>query len=246
MTTDIHTLAGPYALDAVNDIERAAFSRHLAECESCAVEVAELREVTARLADGTWAVPPPHLRQQVFTQIRRTRQAPPGHRGAEPVARPRRSGRWLAVAAAAAVLAAGSGAAVYAIQEQRVRQEQRLVSEEQARRERIEQILSSPDARLSSKPPLKGPGLVTVVYSERLNAGVVRLTGMSDPGQGKAYQMWTLVGEAATDAGLLPTRSTGGTQLIEHVRGAENFGLSLEPASGSKTPSDVVAIVPLR
>ena len=37
---DIHALCGAYAVDAVDDLERAAFDRHLADCEACAAEVA--------------------------------------------------------------------------------------------------------------------------------------------------------------------------------------------------------------
>ncbi len=33
--SDIHHLTGAYALDAVDDIERARFEQHLAECEDC-------------------------------------------------------------------------------------------------------------------------------------------------------------------------------------------------------------------
>ena len=54
---DIHALGGAYVLDAVDDLERAAFDRHLADCETCANEVAELRDAAARLTDGTWSVP---------------------------------------------------------------------------------------------------------------------------------------------------------------------------------------------
>ena len=37
----------------MDDIERAAFDRHLRECETCRSEVDELREASARLADTT-------------------------------------------------------------------------------------------------------------------------------------------------------------------------------------------------
>ena len=59
--SDIHKLSGAYALDAVDDIERAAFERHLAECEDCRTEVASLRETTALLAESTAVTPPPSL-----------------------------------------------------------------------------------------------------------------------------------------------------------------------------------------
>ena len=49
-TTDIHALVGAYALDAVDDLERVAFERHLQACESCRAEVDELRETAGSLA----------------------------------------------------------------------------------------------------------------------------------------------------------------------------------------------------
>ena len=45
-----HTLAGAYALDAIDGPDRARFERHLARCPACAAELRELREATARLA----------------------------------------------------------------------------------------------------------------------------------------------------------------------------------------------------
>ncbi|MCW6010811.1 zf-HC2 domain-containing protein, partial [Micromonospora sp. CPCC 205371] len=82
----MHALAGAYVLHALTDIERASFSRHLSECEACAVEVAELQETAARLAGGTWAVPPPQLRDKVLAEGRRTGQGAPREprRGATP------------------------------------------------------------------------------------------------------------------------------------------------------------------
>ena len=41
-SADIHALSGAYAVDAVDDIERAEFERHLATCADCREEVAEL------------------------------------------------------------------------------------------------------------------------------------------------------------------------------------------------------------
>lgn len=47
---DVHALTGAYVLDAVSDVEHAEFERHLTRCETCAQEVAELRETATRLA----------------------------------------------------------------------------------------------------------------------------------------------------------------------------------------------------
>ena len=55
--SDLHTLAGAYAMDAVPPSERAAFERHLASCEPCRQEVRGLREATAALAAATAVQP---------------------------------------------------------------------------------------------------------------------------------------------------------------------------------------------
>jgi hypothetical protein len=56
--SDIHALSGAYAVDALDDIERAQFERHLAECAECRAEVASLREAAALLAETSRLEPP--------------------------------------------------------------------------------------------------------------------------------------------------------------------------------------------
>jgi len=48
-TADIHALVGAYALDAVDDVERAAFDRHLAECDPCLRYLRQMRATGAAL-----------------------------------------------------------------------------------------------------------------------------------------------------------------------------------------------------
>jgi hypothetical protein len=56
---DLKELTGAYALDAVDAFETEAIELHLAGCAQCRTEVAELREVAARL--GVPAGPAPSL-----------------------------------------------------------------------------------------------------------------------------------------------------------------------------------------
>jgi anti-sigma factor RsiW len=74
---DVHTLAGPYAMDAISAPDRARFDRHLARCEDCAREIASLREATARLATAAAVPPPPGLKERVLAAAAATRQRPP-------------------------------------------------------------------------------------------------------------------------------------------------------------------------
>jgi len=74
---DVHTLAGPYAMDAISAPDRARFDRHLARCEDCEREIASLREATARLAAAAAVSPPPALKARVMAAAAATRQRPP-------------------------------------------------------------------------------------------------------------------------------------------------------------------------
>lgn len=245
MTSDTHGLAGAYALDALSDSERVRFERHLRSCEVCAAEVAELRGAAARLADQTWSVPPPRLKEQVLTAASHTRQLPPRRleRVIPPATATARWRRWTAVAAAAAVLAAGAGAAGYALQQQRVRDAQ--VAAEQTRQNAagIQAVLSAPDAQLR-RGEVAGGGQLTLVVSAQRDAAVVVLAGAAPPEPDQTYQLWLIDGTDPTPAGMVAAAT--GTLLVEPVRGAQLLGLTVEPAGGSQVPTEpILATVPV-
>lgn len=233
--TDVHTLAGAYALDAVTDIERAAFRRHLDQCETCALEVAELTETAARLTDATWTEPPPGLRDAVLAQVARTPQARPGRPGRSRAAAPSWR-RWTMTAVAASVLAAAAGGAVYAVQEQRVQQERDRLAQ-------IEAIVTAPDASVRSEP-VGESGTVTVIGSRQRDEAVVVLDALPDPGA-EAYQLWLGVGEELTSAGVLAAGEGDATAIVTGYGDADAIGVSREQAGGSPSgvPTDVVAYV---
>jgi hypothetical protein len=224
-TVDIHALAGAYALDAVDDLERAAFDRHLRGCPSCAVEVAELRETTAWLAQPVAETPPARLRESVLAQIARTPQdrAKPG------AAAPGRAGRdrirrWAVSGIAAAILAAGASIGTWVLAEQGA---DRLRTENT----QVDALLAAADARLVSTD--MAGGRVTVIFSPSRNAAVAVLDGLKAPGSGKTYQLWMIDGSAARDVG----RSRSGTGRFYIPTLAPSFGVTTEPAGGSKTPT---------
>jgi hypothetical protein len=88
---DLHSLAAPYALDALEPAERVRFERHLKGCDRCAAEVRDLSEDAVRLAWSTTALAPPGLRDRVLTAVRNTPQDPAPAQGASPSSSPRSS-----------------------------------------------------------------------------------------------------------------------------------------------------------
>ncbi len=221
-TVDIHALAGAYALDAVDDLERAAFDRHLRDCEACAVEVAELRETASWLTHAVASPPPPRLRESVLAEIGRTAQERP-RRSAPGAGRSRRSRlvRWTVAGVAAAVLAAGAGVGTWTVAQQGVREENA----------RIDGVLAAPDARLVSSE--MAGGRVALIVSPSRNAAVAVLDGLDDPGADKDYQLW-MIGDAGPHSVGVIAGGTG-RQYIEGV--APTFAITREPSGGSEQPS---------
>jgi len=211
VSDDIHTLAGPFALDAVDDLERARFDRHLATCDSCAQEVAELRETATRLADATEVTPPGRLKEAVLAEVARTPQARRARAARGGEARWR---RWTAAAVAAGIVAIGAAAAQAA---------------------QVTSILDAPDAVVRTGD-LAG-GRVTVVLSASLNKGVAVVQGLPDPGTGKAYQLWLIKDRQPQNAGVLGAGASSGARVFSDVQGADQFGVSHEKAGGAGTPT---------
>jgi anti-sigma factor RsiW len=249
--TEIHTLAGAYALDALTEIERASFTRHIAACEACATEVAELRETASRLGAAAWEAPPPSLRASVLSEISRTRQIPVG--SPEPFTHGevavRRWRRFSAAAVAAGIVAVGGVATTWVVEENRVREAQQQTQQAQTdleQQRRITAILGAPDVQLHGVD-VKGGGRITVAISPSAGQGVALMAGLPMPPPGEVYQLWMIRGERPSSAGVMAFGQRSGVNLLPDIRGADTFGVTAEPGpNGSATPApDLVAAVPL-
>ena len=237
MTAEIHSLIGAYVLDAVDDLERAAFDRHLRECDVCRMEVDELRETSARLADGAWSVPPPALRDNVLGAIGSVRQlAPisPAAPPATPARRPNSRLRLITAAAAVVVTAAGAATAVYALQDDRVRREHARAEAAQAAEARVRALLASPDLVVHEESLVDG-GRVTVASSKLHDAGVIMLSAAEAPKDGMVYQLWTIRSKVPVSEGALAPGQTTTVRIVEGIDQASDVGVSIEKAPGSST-----------
>ena len=77
MDNNIHALAGPYALNALDDLERVRFEAHMDLCPPCVVEVAEFLDTTALMASIEDAPVSAAFRSNVLTEIDTVRQVGP-------------------------------------------------------------------------------------------------------------------------------------------------------------------------
>jgi quercetin dioxygenase-like cupin family protein len=73
----IHELASLYALQALDAREKTKFEEHLrAGCESCAAEVAALRQTSAAIGSSVPVDPPAHLRDRLMARVARSPRSP--------------------------------------------------------------------------------------------------------------------------------------------------------------------------
>lgn len=234
--SDIHALSGAYAVDALDDLERAEFEQHLAVCAECRAEVASFRETAALMAETETETPPESLRAGVLSGISQVRPLPPETpwKGTETTVAPevrRRLPQLLAAAAAVVLLAAGS------LIWHPWQHDHPTVAD---------QVLNASDAQRISKT-LPGGGELTLVRSASLRRAVLVGRDVPDAGAGKTYQLWLQQpGEDLVSAGLVPDPDQP-TVLHGDAATADAAAVSVEPAGGSVHPSkDVVAVFSLK
>jgi anti-sigma-K factor RskA len=226
--SDIHHLTGAYALDAVDDIERARFEQHLAECEDCRLEVASLREAAGLLSETTAVTPPPALRESVLAGISQVRPLPPIVHRTPVVQR-----RWFPLLVAAAVVAIlGVGAALW--QPWTPSQDSSLTA--------AEQVLEAGDAR-SVAVDLGDAGKATVTRSESVGKAVITTDDMAPAPSGKVFELWLQVDGEMVPAGLMPPGEDTQMVLEGDATTATAVGITVEPEGGSPEPtSDPIAV----
>jgi anti-sigma-K factor RskA len=229
--SDIHALSGAYAVDAVDDIERARFEKHLAVCAECQAEVASLREATGVLSETTAAEPPAALRDRVLAEIATVRPLPPlttpGATSEEARRQPRRF-RLVALAAAAAVLAAvGVGVATQPWADET----------SQTQLSAADQVLKAPDAKRTSLDFDDG-AKATVVHSDSVGKAVIVTEKMPPPPNGMVYQLWLdQPASGMVSAGLMPIEADQTMVLEGDAATAKAAGITIEPAGGSDHPT---------
>lgn len=257
---ELHELAALFALDALEPEDRARFEEHLATCPRCQEEVDSFRETTSHLVEDD-VPPPPALRESVLSQIEAIDQEPavpvhdqdpsaqaphqePGgpvrdQEAAAPAAddhdasvtslRPRRRrGRTISGLAVAAVAAS---AFTFALVERPWNADDPPLGPEQ-------QVIAAQDAERFESDA--GQGAVAVIYSPSRGQAVLESTGLEQPADGHAYQVWYLHGDAdPVSAGMLldDDSAQDPTLLDGDPQGATGVALSVEPEGGSEQPT---------
>lgn len=230
-TPEVHALTGPYVLNALPEDERIGFEAHLADCQSCSAEVAELREAANKLGTAVATEPPPALKARVLAEIATTRQLHPLVKPATPVAPAKRKGfsrrSFFSLAAAGLAVAGAGGIAI---------DQYRDNSRTTKQNEELAALLSEPDAQ-TVRGNVKGGGQAAVVMSPSKDRAIVVLHDLPKLPDGKTYQLW-LMDKSRTmhSAGL--TSSGDHNKLIQNgITDKIALGLTIENTPGATEPT---------
>lgn len=241
MTDHDHALSGAYAVDALDDVERARFEAHLRQCSDCSEEVASLRETAATLHIDEVA-PPASVRDAVLSGIQAIRPLPPlvqdaapGSGGPRDELAARRTRRTLTrlplLVAAAVVLLLAVGTAwlnPFGAQEKAPVAKPPSIAE---------QVLAASDATRVEKN-FPGGAHATVVHSRSVGRAVILTEDMDPAPNGHAYELWLQSPAGVMEpAGLMPRLRDATFVLEGDASRAVGAAITVEPAGGSKQPS---------
>ena len=230
--TDIHQLAAAYALDAVDERERAEFEAHYPSCSVCGPEVAGFRETLSQVAAAGAVAPPASLKANVMAEISATRQLSPLLPGVVvdlATHRQRRQRMMRTMSVAAALILIALGAFVVG----------RRSSDSNGYAHAASRVFAEPDVKIAT---LAGSGTgtatFTVAWSPTLEQAVVMGDGLVDPGTGKAYELW-MIDDAGPHAMHLLDKADGGrVRRPVAVNGSPTqWAVTVEPETGVEAPT---------
>ncbi|NMO01960.1 anti-sigma factor [Gordonia sp. TBRC 11910] len=230
-------LAEVFALDALDDDERRDVVAALASAPPAVRRrfesvVAEVRQTLAEHSTVDAVEPPAHVHDALMDQV----SPSDGTDEVRSIATRRRR-LWLAVAAAAA-------AVIVAVVGVGVATQFRQPPAPSA----ADQLLTAADLQ-SSSAAVPGGGSMTVLYSRKVDAGVVILNGVAAPASATAYQMWQVPDAGRPRSlGVMGAADIGPSTRVplQHVDGTSSIAVSVEPPGGSSAPTRIVVSVPLR
>jgi anti-sigma-K factor RskA len=258
--SEIHGATGSYVLNALDAEELEEFEAHLAACPTCSREVVEFCETAAELSVLSSATPPPALKGSIMSAISGVRVLPPeaseedGTASIAPAAeeqrpvgavaapvdelalrRQRRLTRVLSLAVAAAlVVALGMGGWVVSLTQRETPVATSTLETE---------LLNAPDVK-GYTVALTGGGQATFVASKSLGRALFSSANLPALPSDKTYQLWTLSGSLRSPGRITPDNLVSGGDVAKSwlrgpVADSGALAISVEPAGGSSTPTDI-------
>lgn len=236
-------MTGAWALGAVDDGQNEIFEQHLRECESCAIEAAELRETTTRLSLLVEVAPPPHLRERVMVAAGATRQQPPETTVEQPGERLRPRRPWIRRAAVFVAAAGVLGAIGVGVQSTfELSREVGELHQVVAQYQQFNALMSAPGAKTVSRS-VPGGGSGVAVFSPADNKVMFLAAGLPALPPDRSYQLWMVDGSGPHSVGVLD--GVDKPMVMDLGAKLDKLAVTVEPRGGSARPTtDPIVALP--
>ena len=229
------------ALSALDAAEAQALNEHLKNCAECRKDLDEWQATAADVAlDVNPVEPSPRVRERILDEVRKELSD-------EKVVPFRSTSRslWSSFGSLGAIAAAVLFTALIVGLIVLWRQNNAMQTELQESREFV-QLVTSPGGTVTElKPTDAAAGARATIAHDR--SGRVMLVADKLPGvpQGKAYQLWFIVGNKPPLPGKTFTPDSNGKgtlkeQMPREALDSPVFAITLEPAEGSTSPTSPI------
>jgi anti-sigma-K factor RskA len=226
------------ALSALDAAEERALNEHLENCAECRKELEEWQATAATLALASDpAEPSPKVRERILSEVRKDRSSTPE---VIPFKSPPRNvwssfGTLGAIAAVVLFTALSIGLAVLWRQNQRLARENKFVA-----------LVNTPGARVSELRGVEpGQGETAKLAYDRAGRAILMAGKLPSVPQGKAYQLWFIVGDKPPVPGKTFVPDKTGNAILEDeiprdAVDASVFAITVEPEGGSSAPTSPI------
>ena len=226
------------ALSALDAAEERALNEHLDNCAECRKELEDWQATAATLALASDpAEPSPEVRERILSEVRKDRSSTPE---VIPFKSPPRNiwssfGTLGAIAAVVLFTALSVGLAVLWRQNQRLARENKFV-----------ELVNTPGARVSElRGAEPGQSATAKLAYDRAGHAILMASKLPSVPQGKAYQLWFIVGDKPPVPGKTFVPDKAGTAILEDelprdAVDANVFAITVEPEGGSSAPTSPI------
>lgn len=142
----------------------------------------------------------------------------------------RQNAKTVVVATVAAIVCS---AAVYAVQELRLREQRIMFNDHEAR---ARAVLTAPDSVIKAAQ-LRDGGTITFISSRQRDSAVVMLLDAKPTEIRQAYQVWLLEGSNSKPVGLLEPDQVSATLIVIGLGGFNSVGVTIERVEGAQSPT---------
>ncbi|HSE16888.1 MAG TPA: anti-sigma factor [Pyrinomonadaceae bacterium] len=229
------------ALSALDAAEERELNEHLENCAECRKELEDWQATAATLALASDPVEPsPEVREHILSEVRKDRSST-----VVPFTPTPRRNIWSSFgslgAIAAVVLFAALSIGLAVLWRQNREAQERL-----ARANQFIELVNTPGARVSElRASDSGQGATAKLAYDRNGRALLMASKLPSVPEGKAYQLWFIVGNKPPVPGktFVPDK-TGNAVLQEEIPrdavDADVFAITVEPAGGSRAPTSPI------